>query len=87
MKLVAYYLRHLECTQRPFDANTATIALILEMQDVIDQEKEAKDRKVPALDKLESVAKIHATIENIDNHLSKLRGTSVFLYPILPVIT
>ena len=76
LKLVAYYLRHLERTQRPFDANTATIARIREMQDLIDQEKEAKDKKVPALDKLESVAKIRATIENIDNHLSKLRGTS-----------
>ena len=73
--------------QRPFDANAAMIAHIREMQDLIDQEKEAKDKTVPALDKLESVAKTRATIENIDNHLSKLRGTSVFLYPILPVIT
>ena len=76
LKLAAYYIRHLDRTQRAFVPAFATIARLEEMQVLKDEEKEAKDKSVTPLAKLESIAKIRVAIENINDHLLKLRGSS-----------
>ena len=76
LKCAAYYIRHLDRTQRAFVPAFATIARLNEMQVLKDEEKEAKEKKPTPLTKLESVAKIRVAIENINDHLLKLRGSN-----------
>ena len=76
LKLTAYYIRHLDRTQRTFVANLATLERLEDMQTLMEEEREAKEKKITPLTKLESVAKIRVAIENINDHLFKLRGSS-----------
>ena len=76
LKLTAYYIRHLDRTQRAFVIGLATLDRLEEMQVLMEEEKEAKEKKFTPLTKLESVSKIRVALENINDHLFKMRGSS-----------
>ena len=63
LKLTAYYIRHLDRTQRAFLIDLATVERLEEMQVLKEEEKEAKEKKITPLTKLESVAKIRVTLD------------------------
>jgi len=81
LKLLAYYLRHLERTQKPMAAATASMARLIIVGRIKEREETEKDEPTPKVpDKLEKVSKVRKMIEDLDDHFSKRRGTSgVFL--------
>jgi hypothetical protein len=76
LQSLAYYLRHLERTQREFDAHTATEAEILRIAELVLVEKMARIQtpKVPA--KLDTIGRIRIIIDDIEAYCSTVRGSN-----------
>ena len=76
LKFLAYHLRHLQRTQRIFNAQEAQVDNLLAVQRMMEWEKTEKEKKYPEVNKLESVSKIRSKIESVDAYLRHVLGAS-----------
>jgi hypothetical protein len=71
LKLFAYYLRHLDRIQCPFQATHATIAHLNQMAILKEREEEEEDEDIKVPTKLEAVTKVHKMIEDLEDYFGK----------------
>ena len=74
LKMLRFYLHHLQRVQRDFDDLFASLATISDIYKLKEEEDEDEDVDLP--DKLSRVDKVRVVLENIDNYLIRKRGSS-----------
>lgn len=77
LKMLRYYILHLQGIQRPFSDATATVmrlTYVYALKETEDNEDDDDIKLIPT--KLTTIGKVWVTIENIDNYLARKRGMS-----------
>lgn len=76
LKMLRYYMLHLQRIQRPFDAVEATLVRLAEVYVLKEEEDNEDDDDVKLPSKLTNIDKVRVTLEDIDDYLVRKRGIS-----------
>lgn len=76
LKMLRYYLLHLQRIQRSFESATATLVCLANVYALKEEEDNDEDGDINLPSKLTTIDKVRVTLEDIDDYLNRKKGIS-----------